>query len=98
MKAATILIAGLAVSAMTGCSAYNYARDVVAPQPGNSVEFVSGSSSSVLVDFGDRPTGELKYADAMGKDKCTIFGKSSAVLESLNPRGDDRTRASYLCN
>ena len=99
MKAANILIVVLAAGALTGCGAYDYARNVVAPQPGHSVEFVSGSTSSVLIDFDNSSTGELKYADAMAKDKCTIFGKSSAALESLNPRGDgDEMRATYLCH
>lgn len=98
MKAANILIAGLAAGALTGCSAYDYARTVVAPKPGHSVEFVSGSTASVLIDFDNGSAGELKYADAMAKDKCTIFGKSTAALESLNPRGDgDEMRATYLC-
>jgi hypothetical protein len=98
MKAANILIVGLAAGALTGCSAYDYARNVVAPKPGHSVEFVSGSTSSVLIDFDNGSAGELKYADAVAKDKCTIFGKSAAALESLNPRGDgDEMRATYLC-
>jgi hypothetical protein len=98
MKAANILIAGLAAVTLTGCSTYNDARNMIAPQPGHSVEFVSGSTSSVLIDFDNSRPGELKYADAMAKDKCTIFGKSAAALESLNPRGDgDMMRASYLC-
>ena len=94
MKAANILIVGLAAVALSGCGMAN----VFSSKPGRTVEFVSGNTSSVLVDFGNSPAGELKYADAMAKDKCAIFGKSSAVLESLNPRGnDDRMRASYLC-
>jgi hypothetical protein len=98
MKAANILIAVLAVGALAGCGAYDYARNAVAPQPGHSVEFVSGSTASVLIDFDNGSAGELKYADAMAKDKCTIFGKSTAALESLNPRGDDNEmRATYLC-
>jgi hypothetical protein len=98
MKAANILIVGLAAGALTGCSAYNYARTVVAPRPGDTVEFVSGNTSSVLIDFSNSPAGELKYAEAMAKDKCAIFGKPSAALESLNPRGDgDVMRATYLC-
>jgi hypothetical protein len=98
MKVANILVAGLAAGVLTGCSAYNYARNTIDPEPGHSVEFVSGSTSSVLIDFDNGSAGELKYADAMAKDKCAIFGKSSAALESLNPRGDGHEmRASYLC-
>lgn len=97
MKATTVLIAGLSVSTLTSCGAYHYARNVIAPKPGYTVEFVAGNTSSVLIDYDSRRSGELKYADAMGKDKCVLFGKSSAVLESINPRGDDRMRASYLC-
>ena len=44
-----------------------------------------------------QPAGELTYAKAMEKEKSVIFGKSSASLESLNPRGDDRMRASHIC-
>ena len=97
MKAANLLIVGLTAGALTGCSTYNYARNMVTPKPGHSVEFVSGSASSVLIDFDTNPTGEMTYAAAMANDKCAIFNKPSATLESLNPRGDDRTRATYLC-
>jgi hypothetical protein len=97
MKSGSILIAGLVAGALSGCSAYDYARDAVTPKPGGTVEFVSANSSSVLIDFGNNRAGEMQYADTMAKDKCAIFGKSSAALESLNPRGDDRTRAAYLC-
>lgn len=97
MKPFTLLIPALAAGTLTGCSAFNYARNVVAPQPGYSVEFVAGNRSAVVIDYDSQPAGELKYADAMGKDKCAAFGKSSAVLESINTRSDDRMRASYLC-
>ncbi len=97
MKPANILIAGLMAGTLTGCGAYNYARNVVTPGPGATVEFVSGSASSVLIDFRNSPAGELKYAEAMANDKCAIFGKSSARLESINPRSDDKMRSSYIC-
>jgi hypothetical protein len=97
MKAANLLIVGLMAGALTGCGAYNYARNVVTPTPGRTVEFVSGSSSSVLIDFRNRPSGEMKFAEAMANDKCAIFGKPSAMLESINTRSDDRMRATYLC-
>ena len=97
MKVANVLSAALMAGALTGCGAYNYARTVVMPMPGQTVEFVAGSASSVLIDFSNSPAGELAYADAMAKDKCAVFGKSSTTLESLNPRSDDRMRASYLC-
>jgi hypothetical protein len=96
MKAATILIIGLAAGALTGCS---YMHNVIGSTPGGSVEFVSGNASTVLIDYSNDSPGEMKYADAMAKDKCTLFGKSSAGLESLDPRGDgDVMRATYLCH
>ena len=67
------------------------------PRPGHTAEFVSGSASSVLIDFSNSPAGELKYAEAMANDNCAIFGKSSARLESINPRSDDKMRSSYIC-
>jgi hypothetical protein len=97
MKAANILSVGLMAVALTGCGAVNYASNVVSPRPGYSVEFVSANNSSVLVDYGNRPANELQYATAMAKDKCAIFDKPTAVLESLNPRGDGETRATYIC-
>ena len=97
MKAANILISGLMAATLGGCGAADYARNVVAPQPGHSVEFISGSSSSVLIDFNKNRTGEMQYADAMAKDKCAVFGKPTADLESLNPRSGDEMRATYLC-
>ncbi len=97
MKPSNLLIAGLMAAALTGCGAYDYARNAVTPKPGHSVAFVSGSASSVLIDFDNSPAGEMTYADSMAKDKCAIFNKSSATLESLNPRGDTTTRATYLC-
>lgn len=96
MKAATILIVGLAAGALAGCS---YMHRMVDSSPGNTVEFVAGNDSSILIDFNNDSPGELKYADAMAKDKCMLFSKSSATLESLNPRGDaDVMRATYLCH
>ena len=96
MKAATILVIGLAAGVLTGCS---HMHGVFNAQPGSSVEFVSGNSSSVLIDYSNDSPGEMKYADATAKDKCSLFGKSSAALESLNPRGDgDVMRATYLCH
>ena len=96
-KPAKIFIAGLVAGLVAGCSTLNYARNEIAPQPGDSVEFVSGTSAAVQIDFNNKSAGELNYANVMGKDKCAIFGKSSAVLQSIDPRGDNRMRASYLC-
>jgi hypothetical protein len=99
MKAANIVILGLVAGALSGCGAYDYARNAVAPTPGNSVEFVSGNAASVLIDFDNGRSSELKFADAMAKDKCTLFGKPSAALESLDPRGDgEEMQATYLCH
>lgn len=96
MKAATILVMGLAAVALTGCS---YVHSVINSTPGSSVEFVSGNSSSVLIDFDNGMYNEMKYADAVAKDKCILFGKTSESLESLDPRGDgDVMRATYLCH
>ena len=91
------------------CALHRYQRDkpvgsfayfftVFSPKPGNSATFVSGNSASVLIDYANSPAGEAAYADAMAKDKCAIFGKKSAELESLNPRGSgETTRATYSC-
>ena len=52
----------------------------------------------MLIDFSNRPANELTHANTMAHDKCGIFGKTSAALESLNPRADDRMRATYTCS
>jgi hypothetical protein len=40
---------------------------------------------------------ELDAAHTLAVNRCTLFGKSSAVLESVNPRTDGKDRASYIC-
>ena len=98
MKATTLLIAGLLAGGLAGCDTVNRAVTVFSPKPGNSATIVSGNSASVLIDYANSPAGEAAYADAMAKDKCAIFGKKSAELESLNPRGSgETTRATYSC-
>jgi hypothetical protein len=112
MKATNLLIAGLAFCTLAGCSTYRKVADgvsdgvsstyqgvtgIFSSTPGASVEFVSASSASVLVDFGVKPAGEQEFADKMAAGKCAVFGKKTAELESLNPRGEDRLRGTYLC-
>jgi hypothetical protein len=86
-----------AASVLTGCGAVSGVKNMVSPTPGHTVAFLSGNSSSVVIDYGTSPAGEVQYANAMAKDKCSMFGRSDAVLESVNTRGDDMMRAIYLC-
>jgi hypothetical protein len=93
MKRANTIVLGCAVVILAGCGTLG----VMSPAPGRTVEFLSGNASSVVIDYGTRPAGEMQYANAMAKDKCGLFGRPEAVLESVNTRGDDRMRATYLC-
>jgi hypothetical protein len=73
--------------AMVGCS-----------HGGGSVEFVSSNPDSVLLDFYARPPGELSLATDTATQQCQIYSPKTAVLESLNTRGEGGVvRATYLC-
>lgn len=87
MKAAAIMILGCAAGALAGCAA----------KPGQSVQFIGGNPSSVLLDYDASLPSELQYATAAATEKCKVFGRSSAVLESLNTISDGRMQASYTC-
>lgn len=97
MKAANILILCLAVTALSGCDAYDVAQKSMDPIGGDTVEFVSADPAKVVIDVGATPAGELQYASAMAKDKCAFFHKYSAILQSLKPLYGDRSRATFEC-
>jgi hypothetical protein len=87
MRTATILSLIFVAGALTGCGS-----------SGHSVEFVASNPDSVLLDFAAKPPGELVAADDVATQQCQLFGKSKAVRESLNTRGEGGTiRAIYLC-
>ena len=97
MKPVTIMILSCVVGAVTGCGTIEYVRDLGSPKPGGSVEFVAGNATSVLIAHDASRPGELQYATAMATEKCGIFDRSTAVLDSLNTRSDGWMRATYLC-
>jgi len=89
MRTATILSLIFVAGALSGCGS---------SKSGSSVEFVASNPDSVLLDFAAKPSGELAAADDVAVQQCQLFGKSKAVRESLNTRGDGGTiRAIYLC-
>jgi len=65
--------------------------------PGYSTEFIAGNANGVLIDYAHASDQELDAAHTLAVNRCTLFGKSSAVLESVNPRADGKDRASYVC-
>ncbi|MSP02077.1 MAG: hypothetical protein EXR07_13655 [Acetobacteraceae bacterium] len=89
-------------AALSGCGMVNRVSDNVsgmfAPSaPGRTVEFVASNPDSVLLDFAARPPGELVVANETALQQCQIFSRNTAVLESLNVRGEGLIRATYLC-
>ena len=63
----------------------------------SSVEFVAANSSTVLIDYARGNPADGEAAKQMAVEKCTLFGGRTAVLESLNVRGDGKERAAFLC-
>ena len=88
-----VTLAGLlcAVGVLNGCGGYATGGG------GHSVEFVSSSPDSVLLDFGARPAGEFAMANAKASDQCHLFNRGDAVLESLNVRTEGVIRGTYRC-
>jgi hypothetical protein len=95
-----VVLVGVAVAA-SGCSrvktAGGYVSGIFTHKPGYSVEFIAGNSYSVLIDYARGSDTELQEATKLATNRCELFGRASAVLESINPRSDDKARASFLC-
>lgn len=87
-----ILMAGTAI-AVAGCGTTNMMRH----DPGYSIEFIAGNSTNVLIDYAHGSDQELDAAHTLAVNRCTLFGRQSAVLDSINPRGDGKDRASFFC-
>jgi hypothetical protein len=96
MKPVTFVILFGAAGVLTACSGLQN-LGLGKPKPGQSVEFIAGNPSSVLIDYDTSPPGELQYATSMAIEKCKIFDRSTAVLAGLNTRDDGRMRAEYTC-
>ncbi len=64
---------------------------------GFSTEFIAGNATSVLIDYAHGSDSELDAAHTLAVNRCTLFGRNAAVLDSINPRGDGKDRASFLC-
>ncbi len=90
-------IGTLAVATIVLASAGCGMKNPFNHSPGYSIEFIAGNSSGVLVDYAHGSDQELDAAHTLAVNRCTLFGKSSAVLESVNPRTDGKDRASYIC-
>ncbi len=90
IRAAAVMMFGATALLAAGCN-----------QPGaagaSSVEFVAANSSTVLVDYARGNAADGEAAKQMAVEKCTLFGGRTAVLESLNVRGDGKERAAFLC-
>ena len=94
MRGATrLILMACTALACTGCGMINLGPH----NPGYSTEFIAGNASSVLIDFAHGSDQELDAAHTLAVNRCTLFGRNGAVLDSINPRGDGRDRASYLC-
>jgi hypothetical protein len=86
MRIATIVTLLCMVGALGACS------------HSGPVEFVASNMDSVLLDFSASPPGELAVANDAATQQCQIYSRRTAVLESLNVRGEGGTiRATYLC-
>jgi hypothetical protein len=79
--------------AVSGCT---YLQNKMS-QPGSSAEFVAGNSSEVLIDIRHGPDAELDAARTLATQKCGLFGKRSAVLQSVNPVSDGKDRVAFAC-
>lgn len=86
MRTATIVTLLCMAGAVVGCSHTG------------PVEFVSSNPDSVLLDFVAKPPGQLSAANDTATQQCQIYSPKTAVLESLNTRGEGGLiRATYLC-
>ena len=94
MRAAiTLTFMACTALAVAGCGVVNFGPR----NPGYSTEFIAGNATSVLIDFAHGSDQELDAAHTLAVNRCTLFGRAGAVLDSINPRGDGRDRASYIC-
>lgn len=64
---------------------------------GSGVQFVAANASTVIVDMTRGAEADLDLARVIANQKCGLFGKGSATLESLNVVANNRERASFLC-
>ena len=90
-----ILVAGIVLSA-SSCGPTGL-RKLFSHGPGYSVEFIAGNPTSVLIDFAHGSDQELDAAHTLAVNRCSLFSRNEAVLDSINPRSDGMDRASYLC-
>lgn len=91
IRAAAVMIFGATALLAAGC---NQSGGMAGA---SSVEFVAANSSTVLIDYARGNTADGDAAKQMAVEKCTLFGGRTAVLESLNVRGDGKERAAFLC-
>jgi hypothetical protein len=86
MRTATIVSLICLAVALTGCGGSS-----------GSVEFIAANSDSVLLDYSEKTPTDLITVSDTATQECQIFHRSTAVLESLNKRGEGKIRATYLC-
>lgn len=89
IRAAAVMMFGATALLAAGCAQQG--------GTGSTVEFVAANSSTVIIDYARGSTGDVDLAKQMAVEKCALFGGRTAVLESLNVRGDGKERASFLC-
>jgi hypothetical protein len=92
MRAAAVMMFGATALLAAGCNQYGGMAGGA-----SSVEFVAANSSTVLIDYARGNTADGDAAKQMAVEKCALFGGRTAVLESLNIRGDGKERAAFLC-
>ena len=90
IRAAAVMMFGATALLAAGCNQ-------MATSGASSVEFVAANSSTVLIDYARGNNADGEAAKQMAVEKCILFGGRTAVLESLNVRGDGKERAAFLC-
>ncbi len=88
-RVTAVTLFGCMTAVITGCSGM--------PGRGSGVEFIAANSSTVLVDYNRNNDAELDAARQIAIGKCALFGGRTAVLESVNARGEGLGRATFLC-
>lgn len=95
-------VTGLAVTALmggicVGCATMDTMNPFQPRQPGYSTEFIAGNATTVLIDYAQGSDTELEAARKLAVNRCGLFGRTGAVLQSVDLRGDGKSRATFLC-
>jgi hypothetical protein len=80
-----------------GCASVDQVNPFQPRQAGYSTEFIAGNPNNVLIDYAQGSDQELDAARKLADNRCALFGRNHAVLESVDVRGDGKDRATFLC-